>query len=244
MTAPIDTLWLNPLAFPRNPYHHLVKHYHDGRLATGHVNDPELDARLVFVVLANQLDALGKLGSDAPDALTAYHYLTTRMENAGGFDAVFGYLRGKDSPGFDEASAAVSRMLEGRACEKRIEQTLGDTVLRTAIGSADEHLAQRDLAFADINQGHRADDSSAVQRHPEVAQALLIEARNIPKIGLRFERNRNPELKLLYRQNDIDHALGVGRRKRENLDHGQAPRVLRDGGQARIVRIPPRANTR
>lgn len=24
--APIDTLWLNPLAFPRNPYHHLVKH--------------------------------------------------------------------------------------------------------------------------------------------------------------------------------------------------------------------------
>jgi DNA polymerase III alpha subunit (gram-positive type) len=26
----IDTLWLNPLAFPRNPYHHLVKHYQDG----------------------------------------------------------------------------------------------------------------------------------------------------------------------------------------------------------------------
>ena len=24
LTAPIDTLWLNPLAFPRNPYHHLV----------------------------------------------------------------------------------------------------------------------------------------------------------------------------------------------------------------------------
>lgn len=59
MRSPIDTLWLNPLAFPRNPYHHLVKHYHDGRLATGHVNDPERDARLVFEVLANQLDALG-----------------------------------------------------------------------------------------------------------------------------------------------------------------------------------------
>ena len=28
----IDTLCLNPLAFPRNPYHHLVKHYQDGRL--------------------------------------------------------------------------------------------------------------------------------------------------------------------------------------------------------------------
>jgi ATP-dependent DNA helicase RecQ len=44
--APIDTLWLNPLAFPRNPYHHLVKHYQDGRLQVGHVNDPEQDARL------------------------------------------------------------------------------------------------------------------------------------------------------------------------------------------------------
>ena len=28
---PIDTLRLNPLAFPRNPYHHLVKHYQDGQ---------------------------------------------------------------------------------------------------------------------------------------------------------------------------------------------------------------------
>lgn len=54
---PIDTLWLNPLAFPSNPYHHLVKHHHDGRLQAGHVNDPELDARLVLKVLANQIAA-------------------------------------------------------------------------------------------------------------------------------------------------------------------------------------------
>ena len=28
----LDTLWLNPLAFPRNPYHNLVKHYQDCRI--------------------------------------------------------------------------------------------------------------------------------------------------------------------------------------------------------------------
>ena len=39
---------LNPLAFPRNPYHHLVKHYQDGQLNRGRVNDPELDARLAL----------------------------------------------------------------------------------------------------------------------------------------------------------------------------------------------------
>ena len=31
----VDTLRLNPLAFPRNPYHHLVKHYQDGSLIKG-----------------------------------------------------------------------------------------------------------------------------------------------------------------------------------------------------------------
>ncbi|MDM7933742.1 RecQ family ATP-dependent DNA helicase [Tabrizicola sp.] len=124
MEAPIDTLWLNPLAFPRNPYHHLVKHYQDGRLAKGHINDPELDARLVFEVLANQLDAFAALGERQPDALVAYHYLTTRMERAGGFDAVFAYLRGAACPGQDAAISAIHSMLSGKACEKRIEQTL------------------------------------------------------------------------------------------------------------------------
>jgi ATP-dependent DNA helicase RecQ len=71
-TAPIDTLWLNPLAFPRNPYHHLVKHYQDGRLQVGHVNDPEQDARLALQVLSDQMAAFVLLGQQAPDALLAW----------------------------------------------------------------------------------------------------------------------------------------------------------------------------
>ncbi|MFA3919126.1 RecQ family ATP-dependent DNA helicase [Ruegeria hyattellae] len=125
MRAPIDTLWLNPLAFPRNPYHHLVKHYQDGRLAAGHINDPELDARLVFEVFANQLDAFQNLAESEPDALVAYHFLTTRTEQSEGFDAVFKYLRKANCPPQDEAVAAIRRMLDDRACSKRVEQTLG-----------------------------------------------------------------------------------------------------------------------
>ena len=49
----VDTLRLNPLAFPRNPYHHLVKHYQDGQLKRGRINDPELDARLALEVFGN-----------------------------------------------------------------------------------------------------------------------------------------------------------------------------------------------
>lgn len=70
-SSPVDTLWLNPLAFPRNPYHHLVKHHHDGRLQAGHVNDPELDARLVLQVLANQIEAFKSLADRAPAVIEA-----------------------------------------------------------------------------------------------------------------------------------------------------------------------------
>ena len=81
----VDTLRLNPLAFPRNPYHHLVKHYQDGALRRGRINDPELDARLALQVFHDQLGALPKASWDL---LTAWHWLTTTGDGAG-FDMVF-----------------------------------------------------------------------------------------------------------------------------------------------------------
>lgn len=123
---PIDTLWLNPLAFPRNPYHHLVKHYHDGRLVSGHVNDPVADARLVFDVLGNQLQAFGALNAKEPDTVAAYHYLTTRGERDLGFGAVFRHVRGKSVPSSDQARHVVRRLLDGQACSQAIEAVLGE----------------------------------------------------------------------------------------------------------------------
>ena len=122
--APVDTLWLNRLAFPRNPYHHLVKHYQDGRLQVGHVNDPEQDARLALQVLADQIAAFARLGQETPDCLLAYHHLTTRGEAVAGFDALFQFLRGP-APGEAAAHAAIRRLLHGRACNHRLDQTLG-----------------------------------------------------------------------------------------------------------------------
>jgi ATP-dependent DNA helicase RecQ len=122
--APIDTLWLNPLAFPRNPYHHLVKHYHDGRLQAGHVNDPELDARLVFDVLSNQLEALQLQQTQRPDAVAAYHFLVTRMEEAGGFDAVFRAIRGAEPPDYAAARTAVTNLLRARVCRQGLAEML------------------------------------------------------------------------------------------------------------------------
>ena len=122
----VDTLRLNPLAFPRNPYHHLVKHYQDGQLKRGRINDPELDARLTLDVFANQQKAL----REAPfDLLTAWHWLTT-SEDGAGFDRVFTALRGSSRPSDAEAYAAIHTRLEGTACRTHAQEVLADAARR------------------------------------------------------------------------------------------------------------------
>jgi len=62
----IDTLLLSPLAFPENPYHHLVKDY---KLVRDSINDPLADARIALVLFAEQCLAL-----QSNPALSLYAY--------------------------------------------------------------------------------------------------------------------------------------------------------------------------
>ena len=108
----VDTLMLSPLAFPRNPYHHLVKHYKKGQLKRGRINDPELDARLTLKVFDNQQRAL----QNAPTSLlAAWHWLTTSNTGAG-FDKVFASLRRSRKPTDTEAQDVIRTLLAGRTC--------------------------------------------------------------------------------------------------------------------------------
>ena len=118
----VDTLRLNPLAYPRNPYHHLVKHYQDGQLKRGRINDPELDARLTLEVFDNQQKAF----SDAPDdLLTAWHWLTT-VDGGAGFDRVFASLRRSRRPTDAEAYRAIHARLAGNACRTHTRDVMAD----------------------------------------------------------------------------------------------------------------------
>jgi len=112
----VDTLRLNPLAFPRNPYHHLVKHYQDGQLLGNRRNDPLLDARLALQVLADQHASLKTMLDTAPDLLLAWHWLTTRNDGAGGFDYFFTQVRSANAPSEAQAQAALARLLTSTAC--------------------------------------------------------------------------------------------------------------------------------
>ena len=112
----VDTLRLNPLAFPRNPYHHLVKHYQDGQLKRGRLNDPELDARLTLDVFRDQHQAFLACNESTPDLLLAWHWLTTVDGAVSGLNAFFSTLRRKPRPADAEACAAIEQRLSGHAC--------------------------------------------------------------------------------------------------------------------------------
>jgi ATP-dependent DNA helicase RecQ len=112
----VDTLRLNPLAFPRNPYHHLVKHYQDGQLKSGRLNDPELDARLTLDVLRDQHRALKAAHASAPDLVCAWHWLTTTEAAGMGLDSFFATVRHQPRPRDEDAARAIQRRLAGNAC--------------------------------------------------------------------------------------------------------------------------------
>ena len=111
----VDTLRVSPLAFPRNPYHSLVKHHQDGGLKRGRVNDPELDSRLALELFADQQEALRRA---KPDLFAAWHWLTTpEFEGVdSALDDLFAEIRGAHRPTDAEARAAMGRLLDGSAC--------------------------------------------------------------------------------------------------------------------------------
>ena len=112
----VDTLRLNPLAFPRNPYHHLVKHYQDGRLQGGNLNDPLKDAQLALEVFRDQHKALKALNTSNPQLLVAWHWLTTQDDSVSGGNSFFINLRRQPRPSLLEAQAAITQCLENQAC--------------------------------------------------------------------------------------------------------------------------------
>ncbi len=112
----VDTLRLNPLAFPRNPYHHLVKHYQDGQLKHGSRNDPELDARLTLGVFRDQHQALRAMSDATPDLVLAYHWLTTVDGACAGLDTFFATVRHRPRPSEAKAVEAIRRQVSSKAC--------------------------------------------------------------------------------------------------------------------------------
>ena len=117
----LDTLMLSPLAFPRNPYHRLVKHYQDGGLVRGQVNDPQLDAALTLDLFREECEAL-RLAD--PRLLAAWHWLTATEQGA--FDGLFQGLRGMPRPSAEDARSAIVELLHDNGCTTQVQGIVED----------------------------------------------------------------------------------------------------------------------
>ena len=80
-TRVVDTLCLSPLAFPRNPYHRLVKNY---KLVKDTRNDPVADARLATRLFREQYNAFRQQANTEPDLIRFYAYCFRRATDENG----------------------------------------------------------------------------------------------------------------------------------------------------------------
>ena len=113
----IDTLYLSPLAYPENPYHHLVKQYQEPALARVQINDPLLDAELTLELLADVADKLKR--SDG-GLLLAWHALLATGVKGHGFDHFFQLIRGSiATPIVENSIPAIGNRLAERGCPRQ-----------------------------------------------------------------------------------------------------------------------------
>ena len=122
----IDTLFLSPLAFPENPYHHLVKQHQEPALARVQINDPLLDAELTLELLADVAD---KLKSTDEDLLQAWHALLCSGVNVRGFDHFFRAIRDIDAtPPVESVIPSIENRLGGRGCPNQAARIAADAL--------------------------------------------------------------------------------------------------------------------
>lgn len=107
----IDTLFLNPLAFPKNPYHRLVKDY---KLVKDSFNDPVADARLALGVFKDQLAAFEQQYQAMPELIELYRYLFSSSQETAGLAKVFDFVVTEPSDLSPELLIEV--VADGKAC--------------------------------------------------------------------------------------------------------------------------------
>jgi ATP-dependent DNA helicase RecQ len=172
----VDTLRLNPLAFPKNPYHHLVKHYQDGQLLGNRKSDPLRDAELALQVFCDQEASLKRMQESNPDLLLAWHWLTTRDQSVSGLNRFFMVVRHHSPPPADEARTAMARLLAGQSCA---------TVAKALVDQAEVHawpLAYA-LAWLSVAGGNSVMPPWVRYQFPEAGR-LIRELRDTPCTAL------------------------------------------------------------
>ncbi len=169
----IDTLYLSPLAFPANPYHHLVKDY---KLVRQSLNDPVADARLAAKVFRDQVESFAAMPAER---LAFYAFCFAGLEGANeGLRQVFTELAGRPALSRSRAVSFVATRCAGRICRVALRRLAGprSAGARSAGGDLTEGANRPALAYA-VAWLQVAGGSSVLppwvrHRHPETVRLL------------------------------------------------------------------------
>ncbi|HDQ39912.1 MAG TPA: RecQ family ATP-dependent DNA helicase [Desulfonatronum sp.] len=116
----LDTLYISPLAFPRNPYHHLIKDY---KLVKVAVNNPVQDCLQAERVFLDEIEAFLKLPSEQ---LLFYGSVLARSYPASGFGQFFSILAGRSLPDRRGNESYWNQRLAELACATSGRQVFHD----------------------------------------------------------------------------------------------------------------------
>ncbi|MBJ9976330.1 RecQ family ATP-dependent DNA helicase [Pseudomonas sp. S75] len=176
----VDTLRLSPLAFPRNPYHRLVKDY---KLVRDTLNSPLADCRLTLTLFNDQRQAFAELHRAEPDELLCYQALLapTPERDAGG---LFASLTGRTAVAVEEIAPLIERQLvekdphthrDLKVCRTRL-----DTLLAEDLHDEKAHLPLAYvLAWLRVSGGNSVLAPWVRHQFPKVG-ALIRELRDRP----------------------------------------------------------------
>jgi len=112
----IDTLLLSPLAFPKHPYHRLIKDY---KLVKSAKNHPGEDSKLAWILFRDEIENfLNK--TDMPDEIfEAYAQWFTENDNKGGFQRFFEFIANLRALSLSTDERDVTQLkkeLDGKCC--------------------------------------------------------------------------------------------------------------------------------
>ena len=109
----VDTLYLSPLAFPKNPYHRLVKDY---KIVKESVNDPVGDAKLTISLFNDQIEAFKNMRREA---VAAYGYLLNRSYPEDSYNTLFQTFFGNSLPDTEAVRKILLDLSQGKVCNSR-----------------------------------------------------------------------------------------------------------------------------
>lgn len=120
----VDTLYLSPLAFPKNPYHPLIKHYKDDTLLREAESDPVADAQLAARAFELEWEEFVRLTAQDDLAPAVFRYcLSAAPGRASGLGDALA-AAGAPRLGGEQALKAIERLAAPHACASALSALL------------------------------------------------------------------------------------------------------------------------